>query len=408
MYPWWMFMKRNRILYLTIFIMSFIFVYFYGGKLPYMFFYTTIIMPLVSIFIVLVISFRFKYIQEIDKNHIVKGDHVKLIFRIINEDIFLYPYIKVNFYGTNTIFFNQFISQRLSIEPFNIKDFSYDLECKYRGSYDIGIKSIEIEDFLGIFKYTYKVQETKSVTVYPKITYLEKFYLKTNYLSEAHSIMNTKLEDMTTISDTRKYAYGDSLKRIHWKLSAKKNELISKNYQSTSQICATIFLDLQELNLTVEENTIIEDKLIDAAGAVIYYCLSQLIPINFVFYSDGIKNIKANSLLEFDEIYKILAKIRFKEEIPLDQLMEVYFEDYLLKTNVLIFTASLTYSLYNQIYKNKFSGNEISLIYISNEELTGEKASESENILTNLPEINVMTYKLDINDNVKIVLENSI
>ena len=401
-------MKRNRILYLLIFFISLIFVYFYGGKLPYMFFYTTIIMPIISLIIVLIISVRFKYIQEIDKNHIVKGDKVNLILRIINEDLFLYPYVNVNFHGSDTIFFNQFISQRFSIEPFKIKNLSFELECKYRGSYDIGIKSIEIEDFLGIFKFTYHVIEPKSVTVYPKITYLEKFYLKTNYLSESHSILNPELEDLTTITDIRKYAYGDTLKRIHWKLSAKKNELISKNFQSTSQICATIFLDLFKIELSVEENTIIEDKLIDSVGAVIYFCLSQLIPINFIFYSNGIKNIKANSLLDFDEIYKILAKIRFNENVPLEQLMEVYFDDFLIKTNVLLFTATLTYPLYNQIYKNKFSGNEISLVYVSNEDLTGEKNIESENIIQNLPDIKVLTYKMNIGDNVKNILENSL
>jgi hypothetical protein len=401
-------MKRSRILYFLLFFMSLCFVYFYGGKLPYMFFFTTITLPIISFSIIFIIFIRFKYIQDIDKNHIIKGEKINFIFNVNNEDIFLYPYLIINFHGSDTIFFNQFQSQRISIEPYRRTNYSFELECKYRGSFNIGVKSIEIEDFLGIFKLTYKAVETKSITVYPKITYLEKFYLKTNYLSESHSILDTKLEDLTTVSDIRKYAYGDTLKRIHWKLSAKKNELVSKNFQSTSQISATIFLDLKKLKFSMEHNTIIEDKLIDSVGAVIYYCLSHLIPINFIFYSDKIINIEAKSLKDFDEIYKILAKIRFIENIPIYDIMDVYFNDFLIKSNVLVFTADLNYKLYNEIYKNKFSGNEMSLIYISPEELTGEKNIESDNILLNLPEINVLTYKMNISDDVKIVLENSI
>lgn len=401
-------MKRNRILYLLLLSLSLIFVYFYGGKLPYMFFFTTIIIPMVSLSIIIIIFLRFKYIQTIDKSHIIKGDKINFIFNINNEDIFLYPYLKVNFYGSDTIFFNQFKAQLLSIEPYKRTNFSFELECKYRGSYDIGIRSIEIEDFLGIFRLKYNIIETKRITVYPKITYLEKFYLKTNYLSESHSILDTKLEDLTTISDIRKYAYGDTLKRIHWKLSAKKNELVSKNFQSTSQVCATVFLDLRKVGLSIEQNTIMEDKLIDSVGAVIYFCLSQLIPVNFVFYSNGIMNIEAKSLMDFDGIYKILAKIQFIEDISINDLMDVYFNDYIRKTNVLIFTSDLTYALYNQIHKNKFSGNEMSLIYVSPEELTGEKNTECDNILTNLPEINVFTYKINISDDVKNVLEKSL
>ncbi|MDP4183441.1 MAG: DUF58 domain-containing protein, partial [Bacillota bacterium] len=239
-------MLKNRLLYLSIFLAAFIFVYFYGGKVPYRFFYIAIILPVISIIYTYIILLRFKYTQEIDKNFIIKGDRVKYMLSVHNEDFILYPYIKISFCGENTTFTNQFQTKNLSLLPFKDKKYSFDLECKYRGSYEVGIRSIQIDDFLGIFKLTYNNFETKYITVYPKIIYLDRFNLKTNYISETNSILNNKFEDMTTISDIRNYAYGDSLKKIHWKLTAKSNNLMVKNFQSTTETSALIFLDLHK------------------------------------------------------------------------------------------------------------------------------------------------------------------
>ncbi len=398
-------MKKNRILYVSLFILSLIFIYLYGGKVPYMLFYTSLLLPAVSIIYTYIILSRFKYCQEIDKNFIIKGDKVKFIFSLHNEDFFLYPYIKIKFCGENTIFANQFQTKNLSLLPFREKKYSFELECKYRGYYEIGIKSVELEDFLGIVKMSYKNFETKYITVYPKIIYLDRFNLKTNFVSETHSILNNKFEDAAAVSDIRKYAYGDSLKKIHWKLTAKTDELMVKNFQSTTETSAILILDLHKNNYPDEINTIVEDKILEAAVAVTYYCLSSWIPIKFVYYKDGIVDIPAKTPLDFDGIYKILSKISFIEKIGVEDILDVYLKEYVSKSNVIIFTSNLNYELYNQIYNTKFSNYEVSLIYVSPSELTGVKNTATEDILSNLPEAGVDVYNINISDDVKFILE---
>jgi len=203
-----------------------VFIYFYGGKVPYALFYTVILLPVFSLLYTIVVYLRFKYGQETDKRFVTKGDRVNFLFSINNEDFFIYPYIKIAFHGAKTIFANQFQIKNFSLLPFHGKTYSLELQCNYRGSYEIGINSVEIEDFLGLFTFRYNVFEPKYVTVYPRIVVLERFYLKTDFMSESHSVLNSKSEDMSTIADFRKYAYGDSLKRIHWKLTAKSGDIM--------------------------------------------------------------------------------------------------------------------------------------------------------------------------------------
>lgn len=398
-------MKRNRILYLSLLLLSIGFLYFYGGKVPYALFHTVLFLPIVSAAYMVIIFFRFKYKQDIDRKFIMKGEKVNFIFSINNEDIFPYPYIRVIFFGSDSIFEKSFPVKCFSLLPFQEKNFSIELMCKYRGFYEIGIKAIEIEDFLGIIKLRYNINESKYVTVHPKIVFLDNFYIKTNFVSESHVVFNSIHEDMTTVSDIRKYAYGDSFKRIHWKLTAKSRELMVKNFQNTSETNTIIILDLKKNPYTAEQNAMIEDKVIESTVAVTYYCLSNWVPINLVYYNNGIVNIEAKNPLDFDEIYRILSKISFSQTIDLKDIIDVFLREKINKTNIIVFTSNMDYDLYNQIHKTKFSGYELSVAYISPEEAIDVKKPEVDNILTSLPEIGVDIYKVNINDELKAVFE---
>jgi hypothetical protein len=398
-------MRKSRILFICLFMSALTFSYFHGGKMPYMLLYTVLILPLASFSYSLLIYLRFKYGQELDKKFVTKGDKVNFIFSINNEDFLIYPYMAVSFYGAKTIFENQFQVRKFSLLPFSSRNYAFELQCNYRGNYEIGISSIEIEDFFGLFKFRYNVFEPKQVTVYPRIIYLDKFRLKTDFMSETHSILNSRDEDMTTVSDVRKYEYGDGLKRVHWKLTAKTGEIMVKKFQSTSQTNVLMLLDLQKNPYSFAENIVLEDSVIESAVAVLYYCLNKWIPINLVYYSEKLYHIHAKNHLVFNEIFESLTKVKFCESVPVKDLLEIYTNNILKKTNILVFTSNLDYELYDQVYKTANSGYDVGIIYTSPEKLTGVKNREVENILTYLPEIGVDVYRIDIGDDIKKVLE---
>lgn len=398
-------MKQSRRLYVCLFIMALTFAYFNGGKVPYMLLYTAVLLPLVSLVYTLVIYMRFKFAQELDKKFVTKGDRVRFIFTVNNEDFFIYPYVRVAFHGAKTIFEDQVQICNFSLRPYSGISHSFELQCNYRGSYEIGIHSVEIEDFFGLFKFRYNLNEPKYVTVYPRIIHLENFLLKTDFMSEAHSILNNRTEDMTTASDVRKYAYGDSLKRIHWKLTAKTRSFMVKKFQSTSEISTLILLDLQKNPYSGSENIILEDKVIESIVAVLYYCLYNWIPINLVYFNGKLTSIEAKNHLIFNELFELMANIKFNGTVPIKDLLEIYVNNELNKSNIVIFTSNLDYDLYDQIYRASNSGFDVSIVYTSPEKITGTKITDVENILSFLPEIGVNSYRIGIDDNIKEVLE---
>lgn len=56
--------------------------------------------------------------------------------------------------------------------------------------------------------------------------------------------------DPYEIRQLRPYQPGDSLRDVHWKLSARTEELLSKQYGGQEEYCARLFLDLRTTKKT--------------------------------------------------------------------------------------------------------------------------------------------------------------
>ncbi|HHX18611.1 MAG TPA: DUF58 domain-containing protein [Clostridium sp.] len=396
-------MKRNRILYFSLFTLALLFVYFYGGKIPYMFFYAVLITPLVSILLTTIAFFRFTYFEEIDKISIVKGEELNYSLNIYNEDFFLYPYINLTFSTGNVFLGKQLEKQSFSMFPFSKKTFQFKAVAKYRGEYEIGIKSIEFEDYLGILKLTHKPQSSKVIKVHPRIVELSGIKLKSMLLSESHSIPNTLFESTNTMSDIREYIYGDSIKRIHWKLSSKMNKLLVKKFDATSKSNSALILDLTKLSYSPEEILSIEDTLIECVVSFAYYLLGSWANISLIYYKDKYTEIKAQNILQFQNIYDILTRITFTQDaVEVKDLLSMYVQNNSLKkSNILLFTSSVNSDLFDELYKATLAGFDVNLIYVSKNGENEPYNEENARMLKELPEIGVTAYKISVEDDIK-------
>lgn len=383
---------------------SILFKYNFGGFVSSFLFNTLLTLLFVSIGYTIYVYIRIKFVQDIEKRIVVKGESIKLIVKLCNEDFLIFPYVFVSFFGSHSLFNADSYSQSLSITPFSKKEFIFDMVCKYRGQYEIGISDIYIEDFLGLIRLKYKIPETKKIIVYPKIEYLEKFNVLTNSCQDSQSFSQGIVEEINNIKDLRDYAYGDSMRKIHWKQTAKNNRLMIKNYQSTTDVNVNIILDLRQNKYSDEINIIIEDKLIEAVISVIHYYLFKNISINYIFFNQKLDTLKASNQAEFDYIYKALATIDFKQEVTLADIVRLYYEVQNNLTDMIIFTSILDIELYNEIYNAQMSNHSICLIYISPRLLINEKNEIVDDILDNLPEIGVRVYTINPDDNIKAVI----
>ncbi|RDI72164.1 DUF58 domain-containing protein [Halopelagius longus] len=103
---------------------------------------------------------------------------------------------------------------------------SYEVTYRKRGEHEIGPLSLVSRDVLGLAKRELVAEGTDSVLVYPPVRQLTRS--ATQDLSSLNDPEPSNRRD--EFDHLREYARGDSLRDVHWKSSAKRNDLIVKEY----------------------------------------------------------------------------------------------------------------------------------------------------------------------------------
>lgn len=126
-----------------------------------------------------------------------------------------------------------------------IEYFELPLVSKYCGLIQVKIEQIEYTDLLGLVSVRLDMPAMGEVAILPKeerCTAEQKSGFQAG-ISEAEESL-AKGHDFAEVTDMREYRPGDRIKDIHWKLTAKKEELMVKERTSVAQSQVILMLDL--------------------------------------------------------------------------------------------------------------------------------------------------------------------
>lgn len=401
-------MKLNRILYAVMFIIALIFVYSYGGKVPYMLFYTVVLLPVVSFFHMVTCYFLLKYEQNINSDSVVKGDRITFLLSIINRSFFILPYISIKFWEDGAGVIHQPEIKNIAVQPLGKREFKFEYMYKYKGCFKIGVSAIEVQDFLGIFKFVRRNKSPLFITVYPRRIDIDSFALNKNHsFGDISNVIGIQ-EDTSTIKEINKYSYGDSLKKVHWKLTAKTNELMVKKYENYASVSAVYIIDLKNNSFSEEDNAIVEDRHIEAAIAVLKRLIYDGIDVNLVYATEKINTIQYRSFSDFENAYEVLARVKFDQNINLKDIIYSQINQDINKSNIIISTSNLDYEIYEALRRTKILGYDISLIHISTEEISEKKETDIEQILSLLSALGIKVYSINMSEDIKAVFEQEV
>lgn len=396
-------MKSNRIFYAFLFILSLIFVYSYGGRAAYAYLYTVLFLPVLSFSYLLILYRSFKYTLHIDGKVIMKGDTVNLTVAADNKSILFYPLIQLNFNDVKLSGAAQQASGKFFLSPFSKGSFMFQAECKYRGRYFIGIDTVIFVDFLGIFKLTRKKEATIPITVFPKVIFLEAPNPVNDFSSHALPLSRQYDEDMVMISDIRNYVYGDPVKRVHWKLSAKRGDILVKNYEKTMEAQTLILLDVKKNDFSYLKRIQIEDRVIEAAAALVHLSLASQTPIQLKYCTDEIKTCSARDLGSFEKIHRLLAEVEFSGGAELCSLLEETVKSSKQFNTIILITSNLDSRLCQGLLGAKTAGFNPFLVFVTNE--SGWEKEREEALLASVRKNGMKAIAVREEDELKEVYE---
>ncbi|MBR5115790.1 MAG: DUF58 domain-containing protein [Lachnospiraceae bacterium] len=310
-------MLKNRLIALGLFAASVAGISLVGGPVSYGFFFFSLTIPVISLIYTLVLLFRFKIYQELDTRSIVAETPVQFYFTLQNEDLFAHA-------GIRTDFFSDFSSisgldSRTVYELFPGTGVSNrtTLVCRYRGEYEIGVRTVTVMDYLRLFSVTFRNRETLRVTVMPRFEILESV----SCLEElAASPRDSRAAATEPDVPVREYLPGDDPRTIHWKATARTGKPMVRTRIGEESPGLFILMDSCRYSERQEEYLPLENKLLETTLSLVYYYLARGIRTGvYVFGTDPVR-YALEGTGSYEGFYAAMSSFRFRAESTQEKL----------------------------------------------------------------------------------------
>ena len=118
---------------------------------------------------------------------------------------------------------------RLRNMPGRLQSLKLPLHAAHVGVFSVGLQACTVEDLLGLVQKRVPLEQTSfRLVVLPRTFDVEPLHLAPG--DPGSELMARATEDLNAPSDTRSYQPGDAMKKIHWKLSLRKGELMVRKF----------------------------------------------------------------------------------------------------------------------------------------------------------------------------------
>jgi len=252
----------------------------------------------------------------------------------------------------------------------------YPMRCMQRGVFTFGPTILRSGDLFGLLQRETRYQECEHLTVYPRLVPLEKLGVSSKQLFGEMRVRNHLFRDPVLTAGVRDYQPGDSIKRIHWKNSARFGKLQTKVYEPTTTIDLSIFLDVR----TVKEplwgvQTQLQELGIIAAASISRHALESGFRVGLYvnqaqFTSEApIRVPHSRHEDQLVHILEALAQVQHSETLPMSKFIRHEAPALPWGTTLLVIAAQPTDKLVANLLDLKRPGRSTALIKLGGEPL---------------------------------------
>lgn len=241
-------MIRNRVIYAAVVLACVGFSMAYTGKFSQILLFTVLLYPAAA-FVMAVIQLLFVN-AEFGANRITAPKDISfdLIIRVKNSFVFpavplelkcVIPDGEIGLIADKRLF--------VSLPPFGNAEIAVRCKHRFRGSYQSEILRLYVVDPLRLIRVSKKCERSVPMMFLPRKLMLEDIILR-SAVEQSYSQKRLNSADKEDFSHVREYRDGDVLQLVHWKLTAKQDDLMIKQFDSINDLRAVIFCDYHQNN----------------------------------------------------------------------------------------------------------------------------------------------------------------
>ncbi|MBO4901910.1 MAG: DUF58 domain-containing protein [Lachnospiraceae bacterium] len=302
-------MRRNRIILLVLWILSVLSISFYGGSVSYGFFMVMTLIPVVSLLYLLCVIVQFKIYQKMDMRNLIAGTTSTFYFTLQNEGLMAFAGIRVLFYSTFSTIAGLDDQTEYELLPHTGVRRQTRMVCKYRGEYDVGIKTIVAQDFLRLFTISYKNREPLRVVVKPGIVTLSELKSAKISINALQDKMRGNVPDVSI----RPYVPNDDKRLIHWRASAATQTLMVREQSDERRQGIAVILNCRRMSERNEIYLPVENKMLETAIALTLYFCSHGVPAGVYYRTKQCMETDVDRKSQFDPFYEQISAVTFTQ-----------------------------------------------------------------------------------------------
>lgn len=179
--------------------------------------------------------------------------------------------------------------------------------------------------------------------------------------------MKRAMEDPFSPSDFRNYQQGDPLKRIHWKMSARKREIIVRQFEEPALPDALVMLDTSPPHISrgygEEHRPFLQDALLETAASVVACQIRQDNSVRLPLVGD--RPMEYSSTMGLPVLLDELARCTFNETERFERVLMMQMKDLRKTGAVVIITTRLTAAVSDLIIRMKRLGPNVRLYFVT-------------------------------------------
>ncbi|MBO4867698.1 MAG: DUF58 domain-containing protein [Ruminococcus sp.] len=301
-------------LYTVLLIASVFFYILYEHPFSFYLFAFLLVIPVVMFVMTLLTAKKLK-IGFTDKQSIVsRTAKLPIRLRVSNSSMLPCPNLLIEISYANKIDGKtNIVKINTPVYPHETQILTLSVSGVHCGTVDFNIKKCKISDMLKIFnmkvksKNNFLSDRNCTVTILPDYIPLENEianYADMGLESDEYS-KTQKGDDPSEIFDIRDYVEGDKLNRIHWKLTAKQDKTMVKDYSLPIANSIVLMIDLSKADGKADELTLF-DSAVETAASVSEYLLENEVPHRAVFY-DADRQMSIEQNISDDESHSTMV-----------------------------------------------------------------------------------------------------
>ncbi|MBP0967034.1 MAG: DUF58 domain-containing protein, partial [Oscillospiraceae bacterium] len=300
-------MKRNRLIWLCLWVLSVVGISLRGGTVTYGFFTVMTLVPLLSLLYLLTVYMLFRIYQEPEQRFVTVNEPVRYRFALVNEFPIQFVSIRVRFFSSFSSITDLDDETEYELKPYTRIEKETRLICKYRGEYKVGIREIEIQDFFRLFRFRYRNKECIHAVVRPQL-------IKADSLGEI-TLSDAVRESERSRSEpdilSREYVSGDDPRFINWTQTARTGSLMTRILTGSGHREIAILTDTFRNGRTQAEFLPAENKILEVALAVAFFLSRNQICAAEYHLRQDLVRLTVENTWKFEEFYNMLSDVSF-------------------------------------------------------------------------------------------------